>query len=37
MVAFFLIRTTLLIFEIKKTGFKPYAGGIILWVFISIA
>ncbi|TYB74310.1 YeiH family protein [Bizionia myxarmorum] len=36
-VTLFLVGTTLSISEIKQTGFKPFALGIILWIFISIS
>lgn len=36
-VTLFLVGTTLSISEIKETGFKPFALGTILWVFISIS
>ncbi|EGV42059.1 putative sulfate exporter family transporter [Bizionia argentinensis JUB59] len=35
-VTLFLVGTTLSVKQIKETGFKPFALGIILWVFISI-
>ncbi|RMA58753.1 YeiH family protein [Ulvibacter antarcticus] len=36
-VTLFLVGSTLSIDELKKTGIKPFALGIILWVFISVS